>query len=118
MYKTPKHNKTQLTINESSVGESIEQKVERIVNNGEGVEEGAPSIYTERKLGVLEAYDIRADKWDIALDAMDKVHKQDVNKRMTSIEERQKALEEMKKKDNNSNVENVDNMGDNGGVTA
>lgn len=126
MYKQTLYGTSDLEINESTVGETIEMKVERIVNNGEGVEDGAPSIYTERAMGILPEYDIRTDKWDLALDAMDKVHKQDVKKRMTSIEERQKALEEMKKKDNNSNVENVvkgdikggDIGGNNVGVTA
>lgn len=118
MYKETVYGTSNLDINESTVGETIEMKVERIVNNGEGVEDGAPSIYTERAMGILPEYDIRTDKWDLALDAMDKVHKQDVKKRMTSIEERQKALDEMKKKDLNSNVDSLDKTGDNGGVTA
>nr|QJB19278.1 MAG: hypothetical protein [Microvirus sp.] len=118
MYKKTEYGTSNLDINESTVGETIEMKVERIVNNGEGVEDGAPSIYTERAMGIMPEYDIRTDKWDLALDAMDKVHKQDVRKRMTSIEERQKAFEEMRKKDNNSNVENVEIKGDNGGATA
>jgi hypothetical protein len=117
MYKKTEYGTSNLEINESTVGETIEMKVERIVNNGEGVEDGAPSIYTERAMGIMPEYDIRTDKWDLALDAMDKVHKQDVKKRMTSIEERQKALDEMKKKDNNNDVQNVDNKGENGGET-
>ena len=38
-------------------------------------EDGAPIIYTERKDGVIPAYNIRTDKWDIALTAMDQVNK-------------------------------------------
>lgn len=55
-------------------GETIETKVNRIVNNGEPITDGAPIIYTERKNGVLPEYDIRTDRWDIAIDAMDKVN--------------------------------------------
>lgn len=99
MYRTPVMEKSSLSINESIQGEPIEHKLDRIVTNGEGVEEGAPAIYTERKDGVLPAYDIRTDKWDVALDAMGAIHDQNLNKRMTSIEERKKALEEMNKKD-------------------
>jgi hypothetical protein len=73
MYKKTEYGTSNLEINESTVGETIEMKVERIVNNGEGVEDGAPSIYTERAMGILPEYDIRTDKWDLALDAMDKV---------------------------------------------
>ena len=54
-------------------GEPIEKKIRRIVENKEPITDGAPIVYTEKKDGVLPQYDIRTDKWDIALDAMDKV---------------------------------------------
>ena len=44
---------------ETFEGETIETKVNRIVNNGEPIKDGAPIIYTERKDGVLPEYDIR-----------------------------------------------------------
>ena len=62
-----------LSINNSLEGESIECKVCRIVNNGEPISDGAPLIYTERKAGVKEEYNIRTDRFDIALKAMDYV---------------------------------------------
>ena len=62
-----------LFINNSLDGESIETKVCRIVNNGEPISDGAPLIYTERKDGVKEEYNIRTDRFDIALNAMDYV---------------------------------------------
>ena len=54
--------------------ETIEEKISRIVNNNEPITDGAPIIYTERKDGVLPEYDIRTDRWDIAINAMDKIH--------------------------------------------
>ncbi len=54
-------------------GETIEQKVDRVVNNGEPIEDGAPNIYTERRDGVGAQYDIRTDRWEVAVDAMDAV---------------------------------------------
>ena len=60
---------------ETCEGEFIEEKVARVVENREPIEDGAPIIYTERKDGVLPAYNIRTDKWDIALTAMDQVNK-------------------------------------------
>lgn len=54
--------------------ETIEEKINRIVNNKEPITDGAPIIYTERKQGVLPEYDIRTDRWEIAIEAMDKVH--------------------------------------------
>ena len=55
-------------------GETIETKVERVVNNKEPITDGAVITYTERKDGVLPQYDVRTDKWDLAQDTMDKVH--------------------------------------------
>ena len=54
-------------------GEYIEEKVRRITENGEPIEDGAPIIYTERKDGVNPAYNIRTDRWEIAQDAMEEL---------------------------------------------
>lgn len=56
-------------------GERIELKIDRMTQNNEPIGDSAPLIYTARKDGVIAAYDIRTDKWDIALDAMEKVNK-------------------------------------------
>ena len=53
----------------------MECKIERMTENNEPIGETAPLIYTPRKDGVIAAYDVRTDKWDIALDAMNKVNK-------------------------------------------
>ena len=42
-------------------------------------------MYQEAKEGVQPAYDIRADKWDIATDAMDKVHQETVARRKAKV---------------------------------
>ena len=56
---------------DSYEGESIEEKVAKLIENNEPITDGAPIIYTEKKDGVLPQYDIRTDKWDIAQSAMD-----------------------------------------------
>ena len=61
--------------NTSVIGETIEQKMERIVNNKEPIKDGAPIIYTERKHGVAPQYNIRTDRFEIALDAADSISK-------------------------------------------
>ena len=73
-YRILNHKTTIIPV-ETTEGETIEEKVQRVVENKEPIEDGAPIIYTERKDGVIPAYDIRADKWDIALNAMDQVNK-------------------------------------------
>ena len=56
-------------------GETIETKVRRVTQQGEPISDGAPIIFTEKKDGVLPQFDIRTDRWDIALMAMDAVNR-------------------------------------------
>lgn len=56
-------------------GETIETKVRRIVDSKEPITDGAPIIYTEKKDGVLPQYNIRTDRWDMAIMAMDAVNR-------------------------------------------
>lgn len=58
---------------QTTEGETIEQAVQRLISNNEPVEGQAPLIYTERKDGVRAEMNIRTDRWEIAVDAMDKV---------------------------------------------
>ena len=88
MYKPHKPSKTTLIHNDSYEGETIEKKIRRVVNNKEPITDGAPLIYTERKKGVEPQYDIRTDRFEIAVEAMDKVTKAHQAKR----EERQKTI--------------------------
>ena len=62
-------------------GETIEQKVRRIVNQNEPIVDGAEIIYTERKDGVQPGYNIRTDRFEVAVEAMDKVTKTHLAKR-------------------------------------
>lgn len=63
--------KGSLRVNNSLIGETIENKVRRVVLNNEPITDGANVIYTEKKQGILPEYDVRRDKFDIAIDAMD-----------------------------------------------
>ena len=98
MYKKTKIEKTSIKVNESYTGESIEDKINRIVNNNEPIKDGSPLIYTERKNGVEAQYNIRTDRFEVALDAMDYVSKSHVAKREHNANERAKIVE-MKKND-------------------
>ena len=61
---------------ETYEAEYIEQKVARITESNEPITDGAQMIYTNAKDGVIKAYDIRTDKWEVAQDAMNSVNKQ------------------------------------------
>lgn len=78
-------------------GESIETKVRRVVENKEPITDGAPIVYTEKKDGVLPQFNIRTDKWDIALEAMDKVQASRIAKSKQYIESLEQKGEDMDK---------------------
>ena len=80
-----KPGKTTLIVNNSYEGERIEEKIARILNNKEPITDGAPPVYTERSAGVLPETNIRTDRWDVALEAMDKVTKSHRAKREARI---------------------------------
>lgn len=61
-------------------GETIEEKIARIVESNEPIDDGAPIVYTAKKDGVKPEYNIRADKWEIAQNAMDSVNKERIAK--------------------------------------
>lgn len=55
-------------------GENIITKVRRILDENEPLTDGAPLIYTPKEDGVKPEFDIRTDKWQIAINAMDRVN--------------------------------------------
>lgn len=78
-------------------GETIETKIKRIVENKEPISDTAPIIYTDRDKGVYPGFDIRTDRFDIALSAMDVANRAKLatrkNKGTDADSEQNKALE-------------------------
>lgn len=72
-YSKATPNKGRLKSIEIYEGESIESKVARVTQNKEPITDTAPIIYTEKKDGVLPAYNIRTERFDVAIDAFDKM---------------------------------------------
>lgn len=75
------HDRTMIELNDSIEGETIEQKVMRITENNEPITDGAPIIFTARKDGVLPAYDVRTDRFEVAIEGMDYVAKSNFARR-------------------------------------
>ena len=90
-------------------GESIENKVRRITENNEPITDGAPIIYTNREDGVLPAYNIRTDRWDVAQQAMDAVNQANLakSKNYGKIKQEEKALDSKEIGDNSSQQESA-----------
>lgn len=85
---------TQIKKNDSEVGETIEMKFERIMNNNEPIKDGAPLIYQDRDEGVAPGYDIRTDRFEIAVMGMDTVEKSIQAKRENKAKEIAKKVTE------------------------
>ena len=85
-------------------GETIEAKVDRVVNNKEAIKDGAPIIYEENRDGVNPAHDIRTDGFEIAIEAMD------VGNRAKAAQRANKPKMEVTKKPN----ENIEATGTEG----
>tara|TARA_B110000967_G_C18810819_1_gene523494 strand:+ start:678 stop:1010 length:333 start_codon:yes stop_codon:yes gene_type:complete len=96
MYKIPKYRKSRLKGAEKLEGEPIEWKIERVLNNKEPITDGAPAIFTERADGVGAGYNIRTDRWELAVDAMDLVTRNKEAKREAKAEKREAKVIEMK----------------------
>lgn len=81
MYNKRRPQITSIEINQCVEGETIEQKIQRVTNNREPITDGAPIIFTERKDGVRPEYDIRTDRFELAVDATTKMAKNHLAKR-------------------------------------
>ena len=79
-------------------GESIETKIERVVQNKEPIEDGAEIIYTEKKQGVQPQFDIRTDKWEVAQEAMNLAHANRIAKSNGALEQWQKEQQQQQEK--------------------
>lgn len=89
MYKYGTPTRTQLKGHSKREGEPLEHKVSRLLKNKEPIKDEAPLIYTERSEGVLAAYNIRTDRFELAAEAMDKVTKSLIAKRDSKPDEKE-----------------------------
>lgn len=64
--------KTQLRRVCTEKGESIEEQLRRLTTNKQPIPENVPPIYTPMKDGIIPDYDIRADRFEVAIQAADK----------------------------------------------
>lgn len=70
-------NESKIRVNKGYEGEPLERLIERKINNNEPMDgmDNVPLIYTEKIDGVMPGYDIRTDRWEVAVEASDKVSK-------------------------------------------
>lgn len=85
---------------DSYEGETIESKIARVTESNEPIDDGAPIIYTAKKDGVKPEYNIRADKWEIAQNAMDSVNKERITKSTEWMKKDENTKEQEGSKEN------------------
>lgn len=99
MYRKNRADRTQMSRIETSEGEFIETQIMRMTENKEKIstESASPLIYTERKEGIIAAYDVRTDRFEVAIDGMDAVSKihaaKRENRHMSIVEEEEENPE-------------------------
>lgn len=92
MKKTAKFRRTTINANESVEGETLETQIERMLENKEPVIGQAPLIYSERKDGVLAGYNIRTDRFEVAVEATTIINKSEIAKRESRHKEPEKEV--------------------------
>ena len=65
--------KSRIHVEPDMEGQSIEEMLRQATQGGEPIKANARIAYTERKEGVLAQYDIRTDRFELALLATSKV---------------------------------------------
>lgn len=69
IYKRPK--KTSLKVNKWDVGETMESRIRRIIANKEQLKDNVELIYSDVTTGVPPQFNIRSDKFETAINALD-----------------------------------------------
>ena len=85
MKKRPLFRQTTISRSETEPGQTIEEKIERMKANKEPISDGAPLLYTDRKDGVLAGYDIRTDRFEVALGLQEKIEKSKAAKKTAAM---------------------------------
>lgn len=85
LFRRKRYKQTSLNSYGNTVeGRTLEQKIRKMIANGEPLGTGtdqAQIIFQERSAGVEAQYDIRTDRFDVAVDVADKVSKSKAAKR-------------------------------------
>lgn len=79
-----------LKVNQSYEAEPLEITLRRAMTSSEPISTTAPQVFTERKEGVRAEYDIRTDRFEVAMETMDRATKAHIANRENAFKEKQK----------------------------
>ena len=92
-YRQNQMETTSIDRNVSKEGIPLERKIEQMMLTNEPIGNEKPLIYTERKDGVLKGYDIRTDRFDVALEAEISIDKHKAAQRDAAAKAEKEAAE-------------------------
>ena len=95
-YITRKPNKSAISGIPLHEGETIEHKMERILDNKEPITGGAPEIFTDKADGVGAQYNIRTDRWELAAEAIDMKNRSEAAKNTAKAKKQKKKRQRLK----------------------
>ena len=93
MYRTNIPENTTIEYNDTYEGETIETRVARMIYNNEPILDGSPLIYTDRRKGVIAETNIRTDRFEVAIENMDKLHTDKLAKRIEMYKTDEKSIQ-------------------------
>lgn len=94
--------KPTLSVDATYEAEGLEVKLRRITETNEPLAGDIPIVYTRKTDGVLPAYDIRTDRFEVAREAMSKVQESEMAKEA----QRMDVLKPVEKAQEMSEIEN------------
>lgn len=94
--------KPTLRVDATYEAEGLEVKLRRITETNEPLADDIPIVYTKKTDGVLPAYDIRTDRFEVARKAMSKVQESEMAKEA----QRMDVLRPVEKAQEMSEIEN------------
>lgn len=107
MYKKNKMESTSIERVGTTQGEHLETKVKRMFEGKETPKDGAPLTYTARSEGVGAAFNMRSDRFDIAIQVTDYISRSNTAARDKIIADKRLA----ERKDALENPETGDSSG-------
>lgn len=95
-YKRKPYKRTSISNPSTLVAETIEETMVRVIEGNETIDGEKELIYSERKHGVLAGYNMRTDKFEIAVEATTVIAKSEIAERKARIDQREAKMEIVK----------------------
>lgn len=97
-----------ININKTYEGQTIEEMINKIYEGKDTIQAESPPIYCNRNDGVRPEYNIRTDRFDIALKTATEANVKDINRRLKTTEKADESKEKINKTETTENQKIAD----------